>query len=768
VTRDRLLIVSGVVLIVAGLAVAVMTATSGVPAEPSPLAEVGVAVLVLFGVVWVLLQVIRSDSGDEGGVSPLVGVEPLVDPAPERTRSDPALSGRALADLLDRACENARDDGLDAGLATVRPTLRAALLSALLQGGYDREAAESAIASGDWTENREAAAVLSTDVDPPGGTLRQRVRVWLYPEQAVREYTRAAVGEIDRVATDLLPTVAGQQAPRTVPIVQPRLETLQRDVDGSLQAAIELSDSDDDDDVDGDGDASTTTVTADEDSQRNSALGGNTETPAETDAETTGDSEDTAADGGVPVDGARPHPADRGPPDSGAATTDPGVDADGTARRTTVRRTVRWSGALAAAAFLAVSGVAASNIVLLLSATVPLVYVAYGAVSSTPDAADLRVHREISDSPVPPGQQVRVTLTVENAGEATVPDVRVVDAVPESLAVVAGSPRGAAALAPDETVTIEYELASKRGDYTFERPRVRLRGFGAGAVTTTAIEPSGDDRLACRLDADAPPIEEQGDRYAGQLATDDPGEGIEFHSTREYRPGDTVQRIDWRHYAKRGDLATINYRERHAATVVLVVDARAACRVVAGPGRPTAVELDAYAATRALTDLLSTGHEVAVAVIGTDGDGPAGLRWLPPGGGRRQRALAMDAFADAVEATAYLPEWVVRDQIRQVGVLAPPRSQIVLFSPLLDDLPVEAIETWGTFDHARSVLAPDVLTHNTVTGQFEAVRRRTRLARSQASGARTVDWRRGTPLPVVLAYAFAAEARGAMTDGGGY
>lgn len=765
--RDRLLIASGVILVLAGLAVAVLTATSGVPAEPSPLAQVGVGVLVLFGVVWVLLQVIRSGGGDDDAVPPLVGAEPLVDPAPERTRSEPELSGRALADLLGRAGENARADGLAVGLATVRPTLRAGLLSAMLQGGYDREQAESEIANGDWTDDRAAAAVLSADVDPPGGTLRQRVRVWLYPEQAVREYTRAAVGEIDRVASDLLPTVAGQQAPRTVPIVQPRLETLKRDVDGSLQAAVEFPERDDgdetdDDDLDTTGAGGTESVDGEADAAAETGSG----PPVETDGEETDG--DAAADGGVPLDGRGRRPDDRRSSEGSRTDPDSTATGDATARQTTVRRTVRWSGALAAAAFLAVSGVAASNLVLLLSATVPLVYVAYGAVSTTPDTTDLRVRRDISESPVPPGQQVDVTVTVENTGEGTLPDVRVVDAVPDSLAVVDGSPRGAAALGSGEELTVEYSLAAKRGDYTFERLRIRLRGFGAGAVTTTAVEPQGDDRLACRLDADAPPIEEQGDRYAGQLTTDDPGEGIEFHSTREYRPGDTVQRIDWRHYAKRGDLATINYRERHAATVVLVVDARAACRVVAGPGRPTAVELDAYAATRALTDLLSTGHEVAVAVVGTDGDGPAGLRWLPPGGGRHQRALAMDAFEDAVEATASLPEWVVRDQIRQIGVLAPPRSQILLFSPLLDDLPVEAIETWGTFDHARSVLAPDVLTHNTVTGQFEAVRRRTRLARSQKSGARTVDWRRGTPLPIVLEYAFAAEARGAMTDGGGY
>ncbi len=57
---------------------------------------------------------------------------------------------------------------------------------------------------------------------------------------------------------------------------------------------------------------------------------------------------------------------------------------------------------------------------------------------------------------------------------------------------------------------------------------------------------------------------------------------------------------------------------------MFVVDARSLARVTAGPGRPTAVELGAYATTQALTSLLDAGHEVGLAIVGIDGDGPAG------------------------------------------------------------------------------------------------------------------------------------------------
>jgi uncharacterized repeat protein (TIGR01451 family) len=417
-------------------------------------------------------------------------------------------------------------------------------------------------------------------------------------------------------------------------------------------------------------------------------------------------------------------------------------------------RTYRWRGAVGATVLLAAMGVGAGRGTLILAALIPLAYVAYGSLSATEVPDDLRVERTIEPSPVPPGHPVTVTVRVRNESDRTLPDVRIVDAVPDELAVVEGSPRGAAALDPGERLTVEYVLAARRGEYDFDPPQVRLRSLGAGAVTTEAVEPTGDTRLVCRLEAEAPPIEDQGDRYVGQLSTDRPGPGLEFHSTREYRPEDPAQRIDWRHYAKRNELATINYNQRLAATVVLVVDARAPAHVAAGPGRPTAVERSAYAATRAMTDLMNQGHDVGVAVVGDWSLGPAGVTWLPQGGGQDHRSRVLDTFEDAVDATPGASDLYAA--IGRVSKLTPPGAQVVWFSPLLDDGAVEPVESWAATGIPCSVLSPDVLTENTVSGQFEQVQRRTRLARCQAIGARTVDWRRGTPLPVVLDWAFAA------------
>jgi uncharacterized repeat protein (TIGR01451 family) len=427
---------------------------------------------------------------------------------------------------------------------------------------------------------------------------------------------------------------------------------------------------------------------------------------------------------------------------------------------------------VAAALVLAGGGVVAGNATLLLAATVPLAYLVYGSVSTATVPDGLTVSRHIEPRVAPPGRPVTVTVTVTNDSERTLSDVRVVDRVPEALAVLDGSPRGGQTLAVGESLTLEYSLVARRGDHEFGRPRIRIRGVGAGMVATTDRLDEGDDTLVCRLDADAPPLSNRGDVRVGRLTTATPGDGLTFHSTREYRHGDPAGRIDWRGYAKQGDLATINYDRQVSATVVFILDARDVARVAAGPGRPTAVELGAYATTRAMNTLLHAGHNIAIAVVGCRGDGPAGLRWLPPGGGSGQRSRAITMLSDTLDELNPTDEHDpdLQRQCRKLGELVGREAQFVFVSPMLDDDPVEALERLASFGNERSVLSPDIVAANTVTGQYEQVRRRTRLARCQAGGARTIDWRRGTPLPTILELTFAVEAKRAdagVRAGGG-
>ncbi|SDF03036.1 DUF7269 family protein [Halorientalis regularis] len=230
---SRLRIGFGVVAILTSLGIAVRAAVSGaVPESGSALRGVAI-LLVLIAVGWALWRVGTSESAESA-------TGPLVSPAPERTPADTALSGRALADAMTEAGERARAErSVAAGVDTIRPLLSRSLEDALVAGGADRMDARESIRAGTWTDDPVAGSVCSSTVSMPERSVRARLAGWLYPERELRRRVRRAVAAIDEAATETLPRVPGQDAPKRVRIVRPRLETLQRDVDGRLQPAAD-------------------------------------------------------------------------------------------------------------------------------------------------------------------------------------------------------------------------------------------------------------------------------------------------------------------------------------------------------------------------------------------------------------------------------------------------------------------------------------------------------------------------------------------------
>lgn len=216
--------------------VAIAWATGTPPVEagvPGVVETVVTTLVVLAGLVAVLWQLWRSPGPSIPGAD-----DPLGSASPEVTSTDAPLAGRELAETIDRAGREARAGWTtEDGLEVVRPTLRGTLRAALVLGGMSRKAAESAIDDGAWTDDREAAAVLSEAVDPPPRTLRQRLAMWLYPERAVRGLVANAARAVAEAADDALPAVAGQRAVRTVPVVRPGVDDLRGHVDGSLRPA---------------------------------------------------------------------------------------------------------------------------------------------------------------------------------------------------------------------------------------------------------------------------------------------------------------------------------------------------------------------------------------------------------------------------------------------------------------------------------------------------------------------------------------------------
>jgi uncharacterized repeat protein (TIGR01451 family) len=438
----------------------------------------------------------------------------------------------------------------------------------------------------------------------------------------------------------------------------------------------------------------------------------------------------------------------------------------------------RWRVPLVGALALVVVGLLTAEPFLLVATAVPLVYVAYGALSRVPADASVAIERTVETTAPTPGEVVWVELAVTNDGPAALTDLRVVDGVPAELRVVEGSPRGCLSLSPGESATIRYALLAKRADYAFEAPSVRIRPLAATQVLRGTVAVQGATSLTVANAVSEVPLADATLPRAGTLPTDSGGSGLEFHATRDYQPGDPVSRIDWRRFAKTNTLTTVEYREEQAVRTILVVDARPVTRTTALAGYPTGAELSAYAAER-LFDALRRANVVAsvVAVGLSAADVPGGLDpdgfvWVDPGGrdtaeraaqvfdgvqaATRTNGSAGDAAASSSDgsdepasqpATDGGPETAA---ITRLLARLPPTAQVVCCSPLLDEWPATLVARLRARGYPTTVVSPDVTQGGGLAQTVTGIERQTRLRQVELAGATRIDWTPDEPIDIAL------------------
>ncbi|MFB6296491.1 MAG: DUF58 domain-containing protein, partial [Halobacteriales archaeon] len=387
-------------------------------------------------------------------------------------------------------------------------------------------------------------------------------------------------------------------------------------------------------------------------------------------------------------------------------------------------------------------GFALQQAAVVLGGAVALGFAAYARAGSAPPAS-LAVERSIEGGRATPGDAVEVTTTVHNEGDRVVPDLRVVDGVPGGLSVTEGSPRYGTALRPGESASFTYSVTARRGVHEFDPAYVVMRDY-AGATARTGLVNAGegaDASLTCVPELSAMPIPvtlyPQSGEYLGRLPAGG-GEGVEFHSTREYRPGDSTTRIDWKRLARSGndELTTVRYREERAATVVLVIDAGADAYLARDPDEPGAVEHSVEAAGRLFGSLLDTGDRVGFAALGPR------PTWIDPDAGldhrtRIERVLATDdAFPPTPpEEDPTHPHWA-----REFHRRFPPESQVILLSPLAGGHRRFLVRQLRGFGHPVTVVSPDPTRDGTVGQRLARVERRLLIEALRETGVRVVDW----------------------------
>lgn len=410
----------------------------------------------------------------------------------------------------------------------------------------------------------------------------------------------------------------------------------------------------------------------------------------------------------------------------------------------------RYAGTLAGAVVLVVLGVFLGDQWVVALAGIPFGFLIFAAISGVPDP-EIVVEREIEPSRPIPADPVTVNLTVRNEGSTTVPDLRLVDGLPPDLTVIDGRHSLATALAPDQSETLSYTVEATRGIHQFEEPQLRIRGASGDSYRDVTPTVRGDTEFTAEVFLDDTPTVRETATLVGAVTSDSGGSGVEFDTVREYRPGDPINRIEWRRYARDGQLATVNFREYGGLSLFVVADCRPAGDVDPGDGRAAGSDACQYAADRIVHAATEAGHETGLAVVGD-----RSIPWVASTTGnvyvRARTALRSVVDGADWDGPAMPPAACEDGSALAEGLLDRfvPGTQIVFVTPLGDDLPVAAIRNLRHHGYRVSVVSPDVGTDDSPGSRLVRAERNARIRRLRDEAATVVDWARADPLPVAI------------------
>jgi uncharacterized protein (DUF58 family) len=166
--------------------------------------------------------------------------------------------------------------------------------------------------------------------------------------------------------------------------------------------------------------------------------------------------------------------------------------------------------------------------------------------------AEVRVQRIIRPSTVSVGEQARVDIRVSNVDRRNTPHLLLWEPVGDS----GGAPMQLAGLAPGESAGAAYRVPTNRRGVLVAGPLRASRRDVLGLAARTYVIAGSEDVLIVPQHVHLPfPDAGSAGRLGQHLRMKAWGQtGGEFHSLREYVPGDDLRRINWKASARSEDL----------------------------------------------------------------------------------------------------------------------------------------------------------------------------------------------------------------------
>ena len=352
---------------------------------------------------------------------------------------------------------------------------------------------------------------------------------------------------------------------------------------------------------------------------------------------------------------------------------------------------------------------------------------------------DIQVVRTLSADNLYKGDDLYVELEITNPSWRRTQQLEIYDDVPHEMKLRSGLNYMRVNLGPGETTRVRYVLRCPlRGHYSIGPISIRYRD----SFNLFSQEMYVDHRSDLIVFPQVREIEEALVRsrtpkmYTGATTLRTPGPGTEFFSLREYVPGDPFKIINWKAFARTGQLI-VNEKCRDAVTdVFILVDSRDISRI--GTVLKNPLEVGTVAAASLASYFIKRRDSVALAVYDDR------LSFLPPDTGDKQYFKILSSLAGVAPKGA-MPLQAVTNALSSRFSRGSP---VFIISALEGDgTTIPAVRDLAGRGHEVIILSPSSVDFERLVSRiprtsYEVLKleRQNRLTALAGFGARVIDW----------------------------
>ncbi|GAG07030.1 unnamed protein product, partial [marine sediment metagenome] len=205
--------------------------------------------------------------------------------------------------------------------------------------------------------------------------------------------------------------------------------------------------------------------------------------------------------------------------------------------------------------------------------------------------------------------------------------LEIYDLLPDKVTIEKNSNYSILSLKEDEEITIKYEITCPiRGHYLIGPPQFRIRDYLGMFYKEKISDVSSDLTVIPQIEEiSAISVKGKVNPYPGIMQTKRSGIGTEFFGIREYIPGDTFKRINWKSFARWNNLMVNEYELESTTDAIIILDARDIQNI--GTITKNPLEYGIKAAVAVASHFLKRRDRVGLIVYGKS---EGKLKWIYP------------------------------------------------------------------------------------------------------------------------------------------